>query len=105
MDLRVSRIYRKIDTKWKIGGLELPDLFLVLILAATMNLFFGRTFLAVPMVFVVPSLLALIFYFGKRDKPEDFLIHFIRYYLTPGFYSAGKESSFEGKMRRKIYEN
>ena len=101
----MSRIYRKIDTKWKIGGLELLDLYFILILAATMNLLFGRTFLAIPMVFVIPTLLALIFFFGKRDKPDDFLIHFIRYYLTPGFYSAGKESSFEKRMRSKIYED
>lgn len=103
MSLRASKIYRKLDAKWKIGGLELPDLLCVLIFAATMNLFFGRTFLQIPLVFVLPIVMAVIFYFGKRGKPDGFLIHLIRYYLTPGFYSAGKESQNEQTKRGKIY--
>jgi len=102
MDLKVSKIYRKLDAKWKIGGLEAPDLLFVLIFAATMNLFFGKTFLVIPLVLILPLTLTAVLYFGKRNKPDQYLLHFIKFYLTPGFYSAGEKSKFN--KRNKIYD-
>lgn len=103
MELNTSSIHRKLDAKLKIAGLEAPDLLFVLIFAAVMNLFFGRTSLALPLVIVLPGAMLLGLYFGKRDKPDGFLIHFVRFYLTPGFFSAGEESKFEEKMRKTIF--
>ncbi|MCB9092875.1 MAG: hypothetical protein H6621_00075 [Halobacteriovoraceae bacterium] len=104
MELHSSRIHRNLDAKLKIAGLEAPDLLFVLIFAAIMNLFFGETSLAIPLVLVLPSILLLILYFGKRNKPESFLVHLLRFYLTPGFLSAGESPLKEEKMRRHIYE-
>lgn len=101
MELRSSKVFRKLDAKWKIGGLELPDLLFVLILSAVMNLFFGRTILALPLVIVTPLAVAALLYFGKKNKPENYLIHLARYHLSPGFYSAGENSHY---IRGKIYE-
>ena len=103
MELDQSTVHRKLDAKLKIAGLEAPDLLFVLIFAAVMNLFFGRTSLALPLVIILPSLMLLILYIGKRDKPDGFMIHLARFYLTPGFLSAGQESKFEEQMRRPIF--
>ena len=84
-------------------GLEVPDLLFVLIFAAVMNLFFGRTGLALPLVILLPSAMLLALYFGKRDKPDGFMIHLARFYLTPGFLSAGEESKFENNMKIAIF--
>jgi len=104
MDLNSSRIYRKLDAKWRIGGVELPDLLFVLIFAAAMNLFFGRTILVIPLVFIIPILLLIILYFGKKNKPNGFLVHLIRFYITAGFYSAGQDSKYLNNLKEKIYE-
>jgi uncharacterized membrane protein AbrB (regulator of aidB expression) len=103
LDIATSKVHRKLDAKLKIAGLEAPDLLSVMIFAAVMNLFFGRTSLALPLALVLPSLMLLGIYFGKRDKPDGFLIHLARFYLTPGFLSAGEESKFEEKMRKPIF--
>lgn len=87
----------------KIAGLEAPDLLFVLIFAAIMNLFFGTTSLALPLVIMLPLVVLGVLYLGKRDKPDGFLIHLIRFYLTPGFFSAGEDSKFEEKMKAPIY--
>lgn len=104
MDLNTSSVHRKLDAKLKIVGLEAPDLLFVLIFAAMMNLFFGRTSLALPLVIVLPSMMLLGLYIGKRDKPDGFMIHLARFYLTPGFFSAGEESKFEEQMRKSIFD-
>lgn len=103
MEIQTSSVHRKLDAKLKIAGLEAPDLLFVLIFAAVMNLFFGRTSLALPLVLVLPSVMLLVLYIGKRDKPDSFLIHLARFYLTPGFFSAGEESKFEDQMRKPIF--
>ena len=103
MELQSSSVHRKLDAKLKIAGLEAPDLLFVLIFAAVMNLFFGRTSLALPLVIALPLLMLFALYVGKRDKPDGFMIHLARFYLTPGFFSAGEESKFEDQMRKPIF--
>jgi hypothetical protein len=51
-----------------------------------------------------PAAALLTLYFGKRNKPDGFLIHLARYYITPGHYSAGKLSQQGEKLESKIYE-
>ncbi len=74
-----------------------------MIFAAVMNLFFGSTSLALPLTLVLPGLMLAGLYLGKRDKPDGFMIHLARFYLTPGFLSAGEESKYEEKMRNPIF--
>ena len=103
MELNSSTVHRKLDARLKIAGLEAPDLLFVMIFAAVMDLFFGQTRLALPLAIVLPVLMLLVLYIGKRDKPDSFLIHLVRFYLTPGFLSAGLESKFEDQMRKPIF--
>ena len=89
----------------KICGFELFDLLAVLILAAVMNLIFGKTNLSFLMVFVMPSLTALALFFGKKNKPEGYLRHLIRYLVLPGAIAAGSTSSHEELMKRRKIES
>lgn len=99
MELSRSTVHRGLDVHMKVGGMEALDLIAALILAALMNLFH----LPALLVIGVPALVLLVLYFGKRNKPDGFLIHLLRYYLTPGHYSAG--SSRQGdSVHSKIYE-
>ena len=103
MELSTSTVHRKLDAKLKIAGLDAPDLLFVMIFAATMDLFFGQTRLALALVITLPIVMLLVLYIGKRDKPDGFLIHLVRFYLTPGFLSAGLDSKFEDQMRKPIF--
>lgn len=99
-----SSIHRRLDSKVKIMGLEVHDLLFILLFAAIMNLIFGQTALGTIMVFVVPSLLAICLYFAKRNRPENYLIHLLKFHLEPGYLSAGDEGEFERKRMRKAYK-
>lgn len=104
MELETSRVHRNLDGKLKVMGLEAPDLILVLLLAAIMNLLFGQTSFVLPLVFGLSSVLLAVLYIGKRGKPQDYLIHLIKYLANPGFYSAGDSPSNEMNMKKEFYE-
>ena len=100
MELQRSTVHRGLDIRMKVAGMEAIDLIATLIMAATLNLF------QLPSLIVIgfPAVALLTLYFGKRDKPDGYLIHLARYYMTPGHYSAGKLSQHGEKLESKIYE-
>lgn len=104
MNLDTSRVHRRLDAKIKIMGLEAPDLLFILLFAAIMNLIFGTTSLALYLVFILPSVMAVTLYIVKRNKPENYLVHLIKYKMTPGVYSSGHMGKWESKRKRRIYE-
>ena len=103
MQLQTSTVHRNLDQKLKILGFELFDLFALLIFAAVMNLFFGRTSLSFATVFILPGCLALVIYYGKKGKPESHLVHYVRYTLLPGAFASGNRGLHEEKMKKTIY--
>jgi len=103
MELDSSQVHRNLDGKIKVMGLEAPDLIFVLLVAAIMNLLFGQTRFVLLTVFGIPSFLLVVLYIGKKGKPQDYLIHLIRYFFTPGFYSAGDKPTNEERMKIKFY--
>ena len=87
--LKTSMVYRKLDAKFKIGGVDATDLLAVLLVGAVMNLVFGRLSIGSIFIFGIPGILFCALYFGKRGKPEGYLIHALRFYITPGELHAG----------------
>ena len=104
MDLDTSAVHRNLDAKMKIMGLEAPDLLSVLIFAAVMNLFFGKTAIGPLLVLVLPALVLVLLYFGKKNKPDRFLIHYAKFLFSSESYPAGEVGKQEIQRREKIYE-
>lgn len=89
--LKVSTVHRKLDARFKIGGIDATDLLAVLFTAAVMNLIFGRLSFGPIFIFGIPAVLFFVLYFGKRGKPDGYLLHAIKYYLSPGELWAGEK--------------
>ena len=104
MSLLSSTVHRNLDAKMKVLGFDVPELLSVLIFAAVMNLFFARTAIAPILVIIVPALMLIALYFGKKNKPDDYLVHGARYLVSAGSYSAGEKGKFETKRKERIYE-
>ena len=105
MKLNQSIVHRKLDSKVKIVGLEVHDLLFVLLFAAIMNLIFGQTAIGFYLVFVVPAIMAAILFIAKRNKPDGFLVHAIRYYSNAGAFSAGDEGKNTKLKQVRINES
>lgn len=88
-DLKTSQVHRKLDAKLKVGGVEATDLLFVLILAAVLNLFLNSVPFGPIFIFGIPGLLFIALYFGKRGKPDGYLLHALKFYLSSGKLSAG----------------
>lgn len=88
--LKTSTVYRKLDAKFKIGGVDATDLLAVLLVGAVMNLIFGRLSIGPIFIFGLPGILFSALYFGKRGKPEGYLLHAMRFYISPGALHAGE---------------
>lgn len=88
--LKTSTVYRKLDAKFKIGGVEATDLLAVLLVGAVMNLIFGRFSIGPIFIFGIPGIIFAALYFGKRGKPEGYLLHAMKFYILPGELHAGE---------------
>lgn len=93
--LKSSTVYRKLDAKFKIGGVEATDLLAVLLLGAVMNLIFGRLSIGPIFIFGLPGVLFCALYFGKRGKPEGYLPHALKFYISPGELHAGEKEAVD----------
>jgi len=89
--LEKSTVHRKLDAKFKIGGMDATDLLAVLIFAAVLNLIFGRLNIGPIIIFGAPGILFFALYFGKKGKPDGYLMHAIKYLLSPGQLRAGEK--------------
>ena len=102
--IKVSVVHRNLDSKLRLLGMEAQDLVFVMLLASVMNLLFGKSSVGFHLTFVLPGLVAIVLFFVKRGRPDGFLVHLIRYYLTPGFFGAGEDSRNAPKLLEKIYD-
>lgn len=88
--LKTSTVHRNLDAKFKIGGVEAADLLAVLLTGAVMNLIFGRLSIGPIFIFGVPGILFFALYFGKRGKPEGYLMHALKFFISSGELRAGE---------------
>ena len=83
MGLRVSEDSKCLNKKLLILGFEIPDLLVIFLLLSLLNLTLGPTGHRLALVWLPSFLFALILRFSKRGKPDNFLIHLVRFHLAP----------------------
>ena len=88
MSLRQTPVSQSLDRKLKMFGFEVPDLLAIFIALATLNFVFGQTNFKLLFVWLPTALIAGVLHFGKRGKPDNYLIHWLRFQVKPGIYSA-----------------
>lgn len=86
--MKVVPMSKCLDKKLLLFGFEMADLFLIFITLSILNLFFGRTDQKILLVWLPPTLMALGLKLGKKGKPDNYLIHWLRFQFSPGLFSA-----------------
>lgn len=88
MALKSSDVYRCLEKKTTVFGFEIVDLFIVFLVLAVLNFFLS----AVPYKFFftwgVAIVLALFIRLGKAGKPDNYLVHYLRFHFSSEYLSA-----------------
>ena len=93
--MRVIPVSQCLDRKLRFMGFEVGDVLAVFLTLSVLNLLFGQSSFKVALVWGPTVMLALILKYGKRGKPEKFIIHWLRYQVSPGVYEAFPEPTPE----------
>ena len=95
MELSTSKVYKCLDKKTLILGFEVIDLFVLCLMLAVLNFITGSSDLKMLFTWGPTLLSAGLLRIAKVGKPDQFLIHFLRYHFTPGVFSAWPEATKE----------
>lgn len=104
MEIKTTPVSKCLDKKMIVMGFEIPDLLAIFLTLSILNFLFGMTSMKIVAVWLPTIALAAILRISKRGKPDNFLVHWIRFQIRPGILSAFQESSewdFVPKSGRK----
>ena len=93
MSIKCTPVSKCLDKKILIWGFEMADLLVIFIMLAILNFLFGQTNQKLLLVWLPPLLCGLVLKYGKKGKPDNFLVHWIRFQIKAGVYSAFKRPS------------
>jgi hypothetical protein len=93
MDLKVTPVSKCLDKKMMILGFEIPDLLFIFLTMSVLNFLFGSTSLKWLFVWLPSLSLATLIRYTKRGKPDNYLIHWLRFQIKPGILSAFTDPS------------
>lgn len=93
MALKYTVVSKCLDKKLRIAGFEIPDLLILFLTVSILNFVFGRTDMKLFLVWVPSLLLAGLLYFGKKGKPDNYMVHWLRFQFRPGIMRAFPEPS------------
>lgn len=83
MSLKTTAVSQCLDKKLKFLGYEIPDLLFILSILSLLNFVFGSLPWKLIIVWVPTLLLALVLRIGKHGKPDNYLLHKIRFLFQP----------------------
>lgn len=106
MELRTTFVSKSLDRKMKIMGFEIFDLLSIFMTISILNFLFGQMSYQLLLIWLPALVLTLTLYYGKRGKPDNYLVHWLRYQVSPSKFSAFQEPSewMDFKYKRKINE-
>jgi hypothetical protein len=88
MAVRQSPVSQCLDRRLTIAGFEVLDLLAIFLVLSVLNLLFSGTTAKVFLVWLPTAALAVTLRLGKRGKPDNFLVHWLRFQIEPGLLSA-----------------
>ena len=88
MSLKTTSVAKCLDKRLLLCGFEVFDVLAIFLTLSILNFIFGQTSLNIFLVWIPTLVLALTLHFGKKGKPDRYLIHWLRSQMKPGAYRA-----------------
>ena len=93
MGLKTTSVAKCLDKKLLIFGFEVPDVLAIFLTLSVLNFIFGQTPLKIIFVWLPTLALTLVLKYGKKGKPDNYLVHWLKFQMKPGTYRAFPEAS------------
>jgi hypothetical protein len=101
MALRTIPVHKCLDKRLLIFGFEITDLFVLTLLLSVLSTFFGNSDGKLFSIWLPTAIVALVLRLAKRGKPDNFLLHWIRFQLRPPVLFAFPDPTIMPPPRRK----
>ncbi|OQW49806.1 MAG: hypothetical protein A4S09_03355 [Proteobacteria bacterium SG_bin7] len=93
MSLKVTPVSQCLEKKLKFFGFEVPDLLFILFFLSIINFIFSGFRWKLFLVWIPTAILALVLRIGKHGKPDNYLIHKIKFTFQPKILRAFPEAT------------
>ena len=93
MSLKVTPVSQCLEKKLKFFGFEIPDLLFILFFLSIMNFMFGTLKWKLFIVWIPTIIVALVLRIGKHGKPDNYLIHKVKYFFQKKVLRAFPEAT------------
>jgi hypothetical protein len=88
MSLRSEPTSQSLEKKLLIAGFEVPDVLAIFVLLSILNFVFGKTHYKLFLIWLPVVAVAAVLRIGKRGKPDGYLIHLVKFHVSPKYFSA-----------------
>lgn len=92
MGLKTTSVAKCLDKKLLLFGFEVPDVLAIFLTLSVLNFVFGQTPLKFVFVWLPTLMLTLVLKYGKKGKPDNYLMHWLKFQMKPGIYRAFPEA-------------
>lgn len=89
--MRTIPVSKCLDKKLIMFGFEVMDILAIFLTLSILNFIFGSSSLKILFVWLPSAALATVLRYGKRGKPDKYLVHWLRFQTKPGTLSAFPE--------------
>ena len=93
MSLRSTPVSKCLDKKLLLFGFEVPDVLAIFLTLSVLSFVFGQQPFKAILVLLPTAALALLLHIKKKGKPDNYLVHWIRFQVSPGSYRAFPEAT------------
>ena len=102
--LEATPVSRSLDRRSLIFGLEITDIFAIVLLASCLNVLFGSTEFKIYLVYLPTLVLGSILVLTKRGKPDGFLLHFLRFHVQPKHLCCFQDGPSEFQLSKALVQ-
>jgi len=86
--MKITRVSKCLDKKLYLLGFEMMDIIAIFFTLSVLNFVFGESQLKLFLVWAPTIALAVCLRVGKKGKPENYLLHLLKFHLRPKRLSA-----------------
>lgn len=104
MALRSEPTSQSLEKKLLILGFEVPDVLAIFLLLSILHFVLGPLGSKLLLVWLPVATVAIVLRIGKRGKPDNYLVHLVKFYVRPKYLSAFQDPKCDKRspqLRRK----